>query len=228
MPFAGAIQSLVDTFGAKPKGPEPVDVASEEAAHKAERVRKAHWHLLEGAKSLTARENILAMDSFQSAFIAFRDAEDLDNASLAQKVVSLLFIYMKDPNDVRQACINARSLLENSGMRDEAARVLMHLGDFEVGIKDFKRADSAYKVALNLSRAAGDHDAEVDCLCRHGMSYARRCDSGEARTLITMARTIAERHERQDLIAFAEAQLDDVSSVTAQALLEEQSSLSLG
>lgn len=223
----GFIQSMRTMVAQRLKRPPKIDKAALEAERAKVREaleRKAHMALLEGVKACTTNRYVDAMDSFQAAFIAFLRAENKEDASLTQKVIGLLLIHIKDDNQVRQACMNARAALEQEGLRDEAARILMFLGDFETDRDEFRNAANAYKSAVHLCRTVQYVDGEVDSLCRYGLSEAKRGKPADARNLMGQAKAAAERHNRDDLVEHIEQQSEQVIALAAPALMSGKGS----
>ncbi len=219
MSFLDAIQATLAKLGGR-GAPAAEDAA--EAARQAQAealVRQAHVALLDGAKACAAQEYVAGMHAFQQAFIAFTQAGHRDDASLTQKIIGLLFIHIKDDDQVRRACVNARGALEAAGMRDEAARILMFLGDFESDRGEFKSAAQAFKTAVHLCRTITYVDGEVDSLCRYGVSEAKRGKPAEARNLMGQAKAAAERHKRGDLIEHVDGQAEQIVALAAPMLM---------
>ncbi len=200
MAFA-ALQSLVASFtrwrarSSERSAHEPV--ARPSAPRPESQARVA---LMSGARACASDDYCAAAAAFVSAVIAFRRARACDEATLAHKALNVAISRMPDAAAARAACVEAQAALERAGFRDDVARVLVTLGDLEVGGGDARRAVAAYRQAVFMHRAANNRDGEVEALCREATCHARSGRIEEANQLLADARRAADQDGRQDLL----------------------------
>jgi tetratricopeptide (TPR) repeat protein len=123
--------------------------------------------LLKGLEACKNDSPQIAYEAFQRAFICYLQADDRRAASLVQKTISLVLQRIQNPAKVRLALKNALRMLEIAGLKDEEARALFFLGDFEAKQRAFKDAYFYYDESLKLSREIGYPAGEAECLCRY-------------------------------------------------------------
>ncbi|MCG8440772.1 MAG: hypothetical protein MI723_03095 [Caulobacterales bacterium] len=172
--------------------------------------RAAHLSLLKGVEACTQGDPVTGVARFQEAFIQFREIGETEKASLAQKVVSLLFDRIDDERQARAAYAKARSLLEQAGMKDEAARVLVFAGDYEVARRCFPDGFRHYKAAISLCHGEGFHEIEADAQFHYARAEVSRGRLAEGRKLLAQASAAAERSEDAGLIERVREQSSDL------------------
>lgn len=157
--------------------------------------RPAMLALHDGLHQCVTGDMAVAIETFQRAYILYRQSGDKRSASLTQKVIGLCFDGIKDPVHARKAYDKAIRLLQIAEMPDEVGRTLMMLARFEDTLGDHREAVSALRRALVVFREIGCPAGLTETLCQyaeHELERGRRSEAFEH------GRTALEYVERID------------------------------
>ncbi len=168
---------------------------------KAERLRYATKCLLLGLEACQRDDARRAFDTFHEAFIAYMQAGDRKAASLMQKTIGLVIQKIDSPAKVRAAHKHAYRMLQQAGLRDEEARSLFLLADFEAEQAAYKDAYALYEDSLRLSRSIGYVAGEAECQCHYAWAQRGHGKVQEAQRRILEARKLAKDSGDEALIA---------------------------
>lgn len=182
----------------------PAVAAPSPEAIQAERLRYASKCLLLGLEACQRDDARRAFDTFHEAFVAYLQAGDRKAASLVQKTIGLVIQKIDSPAKVRAALKHAWRMLQQAGLRDEEARALFLLADFEAGQAAYKDAYALYEDSLRLSRSIGYVAGEVECLCRYAWTQRGHGKLQEAQRRMVEARKLAKDHMNEALIALVD------------------------
>lgn len=123
--------------------------------------RDAQAALLAGAVACQDNQIQQSIERFQDAYVLYVQLRDRRSASLTAKILSLLFVHMKDPAFVRASFARAERLLKQAGLKDEVGRMVLMRGQFEADEwerafkrRDFKTAESSYRDAGDAFKSA--------------------------------------------------------------------------
>lgn len=195
------VQALTALFSPQERETAEPARAPSAAELQAERRRYATQCMLLGLEACRRCDARRAFDTFHEAFVAFQQTGDRRAASLMQKAVGLVAQKIETPAKVRAAFIQARSLLQQAGLRDEEARTLFLLADFEGQQAAFGEAYALYEDSLRLCRSIDYVVGEVECLCRYGWTLKEHGRLDDAKRRILEARKTAQERGDEALIA---------------------------
>jgi tetratricopeptide (TPR) repeat protein len=201
--LSGIAEALKGLLARKEPEPEVVVAAPSAEEIQAERLRYATKCLLIGLEACQRDDSRRAFDTFHEAFIAYLQAGDRKSASLMQKTIGLIIQKIDSPTKVRAALKHAYRMLQQAGLRDEEARSLFLLADYEASQAAYKDAYALYEDSLRLSRSIDYKAGEVECLCRYGWSLKGHGKIQEAQKRLLEARQVAKDAMDDDLMAIA-------------------------
>jgi tetratricopeptide (TPR) repeat protein len=190
--LAGIAEALKGLLARKEPEPEVVVAAPSAEEIQAERLRYAAKCLLLGLEACQRDDARRAFDTFHEAFIAYLQAGDRKAASLMQKTIGLVIQKIDSPTKVRAALKHAYRMLQQAGLRDEEARSLFLLADFEASQAAYKDAYALYEDSLRLAKSIDYKAGEVECLCRYAWTLRGHGKIQEAQRRLVEARQIAK------------------------------------
>lgn len=200
----GGLSGIAEALkGLLRKEPEPEIVVAAPSAEEiqAQHQRYAAQCLLIGLQACQRDDARRAFDTFHEAFVAYLQAGDRKAASLVQKTIGLIIQKIDSPAKVRAALKHAYRMLQQAGLRDEEARSLFLLADFEASQAAYKDAYALYEDSLRLSRSIAYAAGEVECLCRYAWALRGHGKIQESQRRLLEAHQVAKDAMDDDLIA---------------------------
>jgi tetratricopeptide (TPR) repeat protein len=123
--------------------------------------------LHDGLHQCVTGDMTVAIESFQRAYILYKQAGDKRSASLAQQAVGLCLDGIQKPDEVRTAYKKAIRLLHLAVMPEEAARLLSKLAHYEFSQGTIREAVRYLDAALGLYREIVNPVGQIETLCQY-------------------------------------------------------------